>query len=106
MDPQVKSLTDGDLDLAIALISRAREHMLGAKKSEMEDQGEIKEMKDKVVKLENHLAEKDKALEMMAEKIEKLKMEKDRLQKNVEVAHSTIVKNLEKIQKLEAINNR
>ena len=41
----------------------------------------------------------------MSGKIEKLEMENNRLQQNVEVAHITIAKNLEKIQKLEGAQN-
>ena len=76
-----------------------------AKKRDMDDKSQIMELKEKVDKLENQLAEKDKALEIMGEKIAKLETEKGRLQQNVEVAHITIAKNLEKIQKLEARNN-
>ena len=56
-------------------------------------------------KLENHLAEKGNALKVMSGKIEKLEMENNRLQQNVGVAHITIAKNLEKVQKLEGAQN-
>ena len=61
--------------------------------------GTDKEMEEEVEvdKLKNQLAEKDQALKMMSGKIEKLEIEILLLQQNVEVAHITIAKNLEKI---------
>ena len=45
-------------------------------------------------------------LKSVSDQNEKLKMEKNQLEKNVEVSHITITKNLEKIGQLEAKNNR
>ena len=97
---QTGNLSTGDLALISKVLTKAQEHLSSAKKVEIDVKSQIKEMKEKVDKLENQLAEKDKALKMMSEKIEKLEMENGHLQENVEVAHIAIARNLDKIRKL------
>ena len=83
--------------------------MISTDKTERYDAIQIESLKDKVDDLDS--AEKDKTLKYrnqlnsMGEEIEKLKMEKAGLQENVDVAHITISKNLEKIRQLEATKN-
>ena len=69
-----------------------------AKDREIEKEKELK-----ILKALHSKVQKD--LNSANEQIEKLKIEKDRLQQNVETAHLTIAKNMEKIQHLEARNN-
>ena len=58
-----------EIGLLAALNSKAQTEMSNAIKTEMDDKSEIKAMKEKVDKLKNQLAEKDKALKKYWRKI-------------------------------------